>query len=238
VEIMLEWGDSPALGQKRTALDGITHSVSLTGLKPGATYHARFTTAVRETRTIFATDRDTLQATGDAAQSETITFTTPASTTAPRTFHIAPDGDDTRAGLARDSAWRTINHAASQAVAGDTVLVHTARVLRTMVRPSDVIARYGGEEFCVLLRDTDAASAAIVAGRVCDALREQNVVVETALIRVTASIGVAAADGDDTESWEALFRRADEALYRAKGAGRDRVETAGSPDSQGASSPA
>jgi diguanylate cyclase (GGDEF)-like protein len=122
--------------------------------------------------------------------------------------------------------------------AGDTVLVHTARVLRTMVRPSDVIARYGGEEFCVLLRDTDAASAAIVAGRVCDALREQNVVVETALIRVTASIGVAAADGDDTESWEALFRRADEALYRAKGAGRDRVETAGSPDSQGASSPA
>lgn len=113
--------------------------------------------------------------------------------------------------------------------AGDTVLIHTARVLRTMARPSDVIARYGGEEFCMLLRDTDVASAACVAERVCGALREQNVVVETSPIRVTASIGVAAAEVDDTESWEALFRRADEVLYRAKGAGRDRVETASSP---------
>jgi hypothetical protein len=125
VEITLEWGDTPALGQKRTALAGIDHSLSLTGLKPGATYHARFSTAVRETRTVFATDRDTLQATSDAAQAEAITFTTPASAAAARTFHVAPDGDDTRAGLARDSAWRTINHAASQAVAGDTVLVHS-----------------------------------------------------------------------------------------------------------------
>ncbi len=132
VEITLEWGDSPALGQKRTALADIAHSVSLTGLKAGATYHARFTTAVRETRTVFATDRDTLQATGDAAQSETITFTTPASATPPRTFHVAPDGDDTRAGLARDSAWRTINHAASQAVAGDTVLVHSGTYEETI----------------------------------------------------------------------------------------------------------
>lgn len=121
--------------------------------------------------------------------------------------------------------------------AGDTVLVHTARVLRTMVRPSDVIARYGGEEFCMLLRDTDAASAASVAERVCGALREQNVVLESSPIRVTASIGVAAAEVDDTESWEALFRRADEALYRAKGAGRDRVETAPAPGSQAALRP-
>ena len=133
VEITLEWGDSPALGQKRTALAGIDHSVSLTGLKPGGTFHARFTTGVRETRTVFATDRDTLQATGDAAHSETITFTTPASATAPRTFHVASDGDDTRAGLARDSAWRTINHAAAQAVAGDTVLVHTGTYEETII---------------------------------------------------------------------------------------------------------
>ena len=133
VEITLEWGDSPALGQKRTAYASIDHSLSLTGLKPGTTYHARFTTAMRETRTVFATDRDTLQATVNAAQAEAITFTTPASTAAPRTFHVAPDGDDTRAGLARDSAWRSINHAASQAVAGDTVLVHSGTYEETII---------------------------------------------------------------------------------------------------------
>jgi len=124
VEITLEWGDTPTLGQKRAAFAGIDHSFSLNGLKPGATYHARFTTAVRETRTVFATDRDMLQAMGDAVQAESITFTTPGSAAAPRTFHVAPDGDDTRAGLTRDDAWRSINHAAAQAVAGDTVLVH------------------------------------------------------------------------------------------------------------------
>lgn len=48
MEITLEWGDSPALGQKRTASARIAHTVSLTRLKPGATYHARFTS--RENR--------------------------------------------------------------------------------------------------------------------------------------------------------------------------------------------
>jgi hypothetical protein len=132
VEITLEWGESPGFGQTRTTLAGVDHSISLTGLKPGATYHARFTTGVRETRTVFATDRDTLQSSGDAAQAEAITFTTPASAAVPRTFHVAPDGDDTRAGLARESAWRTINHAAAQAVAGDTVLVHTGTYEETI----------------------------------------------------------------------------------------------------------
>ena len=132
VEITMEWGDTPALGQKRTTLAGIDHSFSLTGLKPGATYNARFTTAVRETRTVFATDRDSLQAAGDVAQAETISFTTPASAAPPRTFHVATDGDDSRDGLARDRAWRTINHAAEHAVAGDTVLVHTGTYEETI----------------------------------------------------------------------------------------------------------
>jgi hypothetical protein len=133
VEITLEWGDSPALGQKRTAVAGIAHTVSLTGLKPGGTYHARFTTGVRETRTVFATDRETLQAPGDAAaQAETITFTTPAKAASARSLNVAPDGDDRRDGLTRATAWRTINHAASHAVAGDTVLVHTGTYEETV----------------------------------------------------------------------------------------------------------
>jgi diguanylate cyclase (GGDEF)-like protein len=115
--------------------------------------------------------------------------------------------------------------------AGDTVLIHSASVLRTLVRPSDVVARYGGEEFCLLLRDTNVDAAAVVAERVRGALRDQRVLVEGGALSVTASIGVAAASVDDTESWESLFRRADEALYRAKGAGRDRIELSTLPPS-------
>ena len=126
VEITLEWGDTPAHGQARTATAGIAHTISLTGLKPATAYHVRFTTPARETRTRFASDRDSLGNAGSTGeQAGGITFTTPASAAAPRTFHVATDGDDNREGLARNSAWRTLNHAAAQAVAGDTVLVHT-----------------------------------------------------------------------------------------------------------------
>jgi diguanylate cyclase (GGDEF)-like protein len=120
--------------------------------------------------------------------------------------------------------FKRINDQHGHAV-GDAVLVHTAGVLRTLVRPSDVVARYGGEEFCLLLRDTDADPAAVVAERVCGALRAQKVVVHGRThVAVTASIGVAAAAVDEDEGWESLFHRADEALYRAKAGGRDRVE--------------
>ena len=119
--------------------------------------------------------------------------------------------------------------------AGGAVLVQTAGVLRTLVRPSDVVARYGGEEFCVLLRDTDAGAAVVVAERVCRALRGQKILVASAPIPVTASIGVAAASVEGDESWESLFHRADEALYRAKNGGRDRFELASAPASSATS---
>ncbi|MFZ9887915.1 MAG: diguanylate cyclase [Myxococcota bacterium] len=105
--------------------------------------------------------------------------------------------------------------------AGDSVLVHTASLLQKLVRPSDVVARYGGEEFCLLLRDTDAAAAGMVAERVGAALRADGIpVADAERLSVTASIGIAVAT--DGETWESLFRRADEALYRAKREGRDR----------------
>jgi len=126
VEITLEWGDSPALGQRRTAVADVAHSISLVGLKPGTTYQARFSTTVRESRIVFATDREVLPAGRDtAAHGDTITFTTPASAAPPRTLHVAPEGNDAHDGLTPENAWRTLKHAASQAVAGDTVLVHT-----------------------------------------------------------------------------------------------------------------
>jgi diguanylate cyclase (GGDEF)-like protein len=111
--------------------------------------------------------------------------------------------------------------------AGDECLQHVAAILAaTVERSSDLVARYGGEEFAVLLSDTDARGARVVA----ESIRER---VETAAIAhaasdpeqcVTVSIGVATmVPAADEESRE-LIEQADRALYRAKGAGRNRVD--------------
>jgi diguanylate cyclase (GGDEF)-like protein len=105
--------------------------------------------------------------------------------------------------------------------AGDLVICRLAEVLGGGVRAGDVVARLGGEEFCVLARGADAAAAEGLATRLGEVLRERCVAAPSAEIRVTASFGVAAARAD--EGWDALFARADRALYAAKTAGRDRV---------------
>jgi diguanylate cyclase (GGDEF)-like protein len=103
--------------------------------------------------------------------------------------------------------------------AGDDVLRLFAQRLRDALRPRDQAFRHGGEEFCMLLPATDAAGARDFAER----LRERVTMPATATMHaLTASYGVAAwQPGDDAD---ALFARADRALYRAKAAGRDRVE--------------
>jgi two-component system cell cycle response regulator len=104
---------------------------------------------------------------------------------------------------------------------GDRVLLTVARAMRDRLRAEDYVGRLGGEEFLALLPDADAAAAAEVA----DALRETvaDVVVRASdeEVRVTVSAGHATWDG---ESPEQLLRRADDAMYRAKAAGRDAVE--------------
>ena len=106
---------------------------------------------------------------------------------------------------------------------GDALLSRAGEVLRGGVRPGDVVARYGGEEFCILFREVDAHQAKTAAERLCAALRATEVDVNGARLRPRASIGVAALDPGTGGDWELLFRRADEALYRAKRSGRDRV---------------
>ncbi|MDW8206441.1 MAG: diguanylate cyclase [Chloroherpetonaceae bacterium] len=101
--------------------------------------------------------------------------------------------------------------------AGDEVLKGVAQILSTRVREGDYAARYGGEEFAVILQDTDAETALLVAERVRAAVEA----FPFPNRQVTVSIGVALyAAGENAD---AVIERADVALYEAKSAGRNRV---------------
>ncbi len=105
---------------------------------------------------------------------------------------------------------------------GDEALRATASATREMLRGSDHAARFGGEEFVLLLPETSADDAVIVAEK----LRAQiaGLEVEGLDREVTASFGVAAYPDDEVTA-EGLIETADAALYRAKAAGRNRVES-------------
>lgn len=108
--------------------------------------------------------------------------------------------------------------------AGDQVLVAVARAVESALRRADVVARWGGEEFVFVLPSTSLAASRTAAERVRSAI--ESTIVDLgpcfAPIRVTASIGLA--HRRDRESIECLVARADAAMYRAKQAGRNRVE--------------
>lgn len=113
--------------------------------------------------------------------------------------------------------------------AGDDVLRATAAVLRSVCRELDLPARLGGEELALLLPETDAAGAGIVAERVrhrMEVASHRSPAGEA--FRVTASIGVASLSAD-IDTGESLLQTADEALYRAKRGGRNRVVPSGEP---------
>lgn len=107
---------------------------------------------------------------------------------------------------------------------GDVVLKRIAGLLRDNVRDIDLPARYGGDEFAILLVDTDTASANIVAERIRRQATQQGFDAEPGL-GCSLSIGTAEISRDYT-TLEAWVRAADAALYRAKAAGRDRVDSA------------
>jgi diguanylate cyclase (GGDEF)-like protein len=111
---------------------------------------------------------------------------------------------------------------------GNAVLFEVAERVRAEVREVDVVARYGGEEFVVVLPETDPEGAGYTAERICSAVRSRPFAVSGLELAVTVSIGVAVfpthADGA-----VALVRAADEALYAAKGRGRDQWQMAATP---------
>jgi diguanylate cyclase (GGDEF)-like protein len=110
--------------------------------------------------------------------------------------------------------------------AGDAVLRAIGELLATGVRQIDLAARYGGEEFVVLVPESDLDGAAQLAKRLRAALGKVKVeLADGTKLKVTASFGVAASG--ELETAEELVAAADEALYDAKRAGKDRVVAAG-----------
>jgi diguanylate cyclase (GGDEF)-like protein/PAS domain S-box-containing protein len=116
--------------------------------------------------------------------------------------------------------FKKVNDAYGHA-AGDEALKMLTRVCQRECRSSDVLARYGGEEFVVLLPDTNLESARAVLERIRRALASETVEAPSGTFAITVSGGLA--ERREGESLEALLARADEALYRAKRGGRDRV---------------
>lgn len=109
---------------------------------------------------------------------------------------------------------------------GDRVLRHVAEVLGTSLREDDVACRYGGEEFLLLLRATPGTAARVVANRLRSLLAQKPIALgeKQEKRHVTFSAGVAAADDRNGYDADEIVARADAALYRAKRAGRNRVE--------------
>jgi len=109
--------------------------------------------------------------------------------------------------------------------AGDEVLRSLGKLLTSTLRTGDVCGRVGGEEFAVVLPNTDLSGARVVAERLRQAVERMPVDTGGRVLRVTVSIGAAAARG--SEDPRALLSVADAALYVAKRSGRNRVAVGG-----------
>jgi diguanylate cyclase (GGDEF)-like protein len=116
--------------------------------------------------------------------------------------------------------FKLVNDQFSHSV-GDLVLQQCALLLRRQVRHLDVLARFGGEEFVLLLPNVDEISAYKFAQRCCKVISEYDWQKLEPNLTVTMSFGFSSAN--NAASAQALFRLADDALFKAKKAGRNRV---------------
>ena len=108
---------------------------------------------------------------------------------------------------------------------GDAALNALSRRISVSLRPFDSVGRYGGEEFLLVLPGCDLTATLNAAERIRHVIADAGVVTPMGIIPVTVSFGAAAGQGRDLEA-DALIRSADDALYRAKQGGRNRVEAA------------
>jgi diguanylate cyclase (GGDEF)-like protein len=104
---------------------------------------------------------------------------------------------------------------------GSRTLIEAGEVIRACARDSDVVARYGGDEFVVVLPDTPADGAVVVAQRIRDRLAARSFLASEGLdVRLTASVGIAALPDISTDP-EPLLQAADAAMYRVKESGKN-----------------
>jgi diguanylate cyclase (GGDEF)-like protein len=107
---------------------------------------------------------------------------------------------------------------------GDEVLKEASRRLMGIVRQDDIFARYGGEEFIAVFSETNRDQALIVAEFFRHAIAGTSFLTSAGQLKVTVSIGIASATGSEPITPNSLIGAADERLYQAKRAGRNRVE--------------
>jgi diguanylate cyclase (GGDEF)-like protein len=108
-------------------------------------------------------------------------------------------------------------------VAGDRALSAVAHVLQKQFRPRDLLVRYGGDEFSVLLPGVKVKEAMVIADRVRSAVSGTTGAIGDSLIQVPVKISLGVAELEANGTFESLLCAADDALYRAKNAGRDTV---------------
>jgi len=107
--------------------------------------------------------------------------------------------------------------------AGDAVLQSFVQTVKSVLRESDVIGRLGGEEFAVLLPNTTQQGGVVLANRILESVRASPVAVGDQRIAYSVSIGAGYLDKQKT--FAELLGQCDEALYQAKHAGRDRLQS-------------
>lgn len=173
--VELAWGETPACENIVTLTSSGYSSYSLTGLEPGKRYYFRINgvapvdisqvNRLQRRMSFYRPDHtEPIRLDGEAAllgtpgldePTEAISLTTRTQSHTPRTYHVAPDGDNAHDGLTRDRAWRTVNHAASQVRPGDTVQVaegaynETVRVRTTGTPEWPIIFRHAPGERAV-----------------------------------------------------------------------------------------
>jgi len=107
-------------------------------------------------------------------------------------------------------------------VVGDQVLRAAAQMMSSALRESDVFGRYGGEEFSIILPDTNNSAAIYVAERLLAQVADVPIETEAGNLAIQLSIGIAGMS-KQTPTLQSLIVRADQALYIAKSAGRNRL---------------
>jgi two-component system cell cycle response regulator len=110
-------------------------------------------------------------------------------------------------------------------LAGDAVLVGATKLIASSLRPYDSAGRYGGEEFIIALPGCNPEDAKSIAERLRSMIAATLISTTEGPVSCTMSFGVAVSDGTDGADLDSLIRKADEALYRAKHLGRNRVES-------------